>query len=522
MSNAHAIEYPRRSGILLHPTSLPGRYGIGDLGDDAFRWIDTLARAKQTLWQVLPLGPTGFGDSPYQCFSAMAGNPYLVSPDRLFEDGLLTRADLDAAPRFPDDHVDFGPVIDFKLRVLDAAYARYRAGESRLLDDYRRFREEHAVWLDDFALFMALKQSYGGRPWTEWDPKLAKRETTALDEAHRNLLDDVEAQRFRQFLFFRQWHAVRDSAHAEGIQIIGDIPIFVAHDSADVWAHRELFKLDDDGRPTVVAGVPPDYFAKTGQLWGNPIYRWGQHAANGFEWWIQRIRATLELVDLVRLDHFRGFEAYYEVAADAPTAEHGRWIKGPGSLFFDSVRGMLGNLPLLAEDLGHITPGVYKLRDKYELPGMKILQFGFGDGPEHEFLPHNFPHHCVAYTGSHDNEPARAWYENAQEHERDHARRYLQCDDTGFTWELIRSAQSCVAHTAIAQLQDVLELGADARMNLPGRPAGNWSWRFRWEQLESWRVERMAELAEVYGRAPGAYETPEAREHAEAVEEAGR
>jgi 4-alpha-glucanotransferase len=509
------IAYPRRSGLLLHPTSLPGPYGVGDLGDDAFRWIDTLARANQTLWQVLPLGPTGFGDSPYQCFSAMAGNPYLISPDRLYEDGLLTRDDLAQAPSFPDDHVDFGPVIEFKRRILDAACARYRVTPaSRLTDEYRRFREQHAHWLDDFALFMALKQSHGGRPWTEWDPALRERETTALDEAHRRLLDVVEAQRFLQFLFFRQWNAVRDSAHAAGVRIIGDIPIFVAHDSADVWAHRELFKLDAAGRPTVVAGVPPDYFAKTGQLWGNPIYRWEQHAATGFRWWIERIRATLETVDLVRLDHFRGFEAYYEVPADAPTAEQGSWVKGPGSLFFDSIRGVLGNLPLLAEDLGFITPPVRALRDKYDLPGMKILQFGFGDGATHEFLPHNFSPHCVAYTGSHDNEPARAWYENAPEHQRDHARRYLQCDDSGFTWALIRAAEACVAHTAIVQLQDVLELGEQARMNLPGRPAGNWSWRFRWDELEPWRVERMGELSALYGRLPAAY-AAKAKEDAE-------
>ncbi len=506
------MRFPRRSGLLLHPTSLPGRFGIGDLGPAAFVWVDALVRAKQTLWQVLPLGPTGFGDSPYQCFSAMAGNPYLVSPERLVDDRLIDAAELSRAPEFPDRAVSFGPVIEFKSRLLDAAWARFREGGSPLVDDFDRFRAEHASWLDDFALFMALKAENGGRAWSEWDSDIAHREPEALDAVQQRLADAVDAQRFRQFLFFRQWRAVREYANRRGVQIIGDVPIFVAHDSADVWAHRGLFKLDDHGRPMVVAGVPPDYFAPTGQLWGNPIYRWEMHEWSGYSWWIDRIRGALELVDIVRLDHFRGFEAHYEVAADAPTAEHGQWVKGPGAVLFEAMRNAFGEIPILAEDLGHITQEVIDLRDAFDLPGMKIIQFGFSDGSTHGFLPHNYAKHCVAYTGTHDNEPVRAWFARALESERRYALRYLGCDENGLPWALIRAAMGCVAHTAIMQLQDVLELGEEARMNLPGRPAGNWTWRFRQPELEEWRLDRLADWADAYGRVPerGGVEAPAA------------
>ncbi len=494
------MKFPRRAGILLHPTSLPGRFGIGDLGPAAFRWVDALVHGKQTLWQVLPLGPTGYGDSPYQCFSAMAGNPYLVSPEQLLEDGLLEDADLAAAPSFPDGAVDFGPVIEFKLAILDTAWNRFKSGRSKLENEFDQFCKSHASWLEDYALFMALKAEHGGRAWVSWAQPLAQRESKALAAARERLADQVNAQRFRQFLFLRQWSAVRAYANERGVQIIGDVPIFVAHDCADVWAHRELFKLDAAGHPAVMAGVPPDYFSPLGQLWGNPIYRWDVHEKTGYAWWIERMHATFEVVDIVRLDHFRGFEAHYEVSATAATAEHGKWVKGPGASLFSAILKGVGELPILAEDLGLITPGVTALRDAFDLPGMKIMQFGFGGGAGHEFLPHNFPKHCIAYTGSHDNEPARAWFAAAKEHEQHHARRYLGCDDAGFTWALIRAAMASVSHTAIVQLQDVLELDETARMNLPGRPAGNWAWRFRWEQLEGWRLERMAEWADVYGR----------------------
>jgi len=501
------VIYPRRSGVLLHPTSLPGRFGIGDLGPAADRWIDTLVRARQRLWQVLPLGPTGFGDSPYQCFSALAGNPYLVSPERLADDGLLEAAELEAAARdhpsggAHDGRIDFGPVIESKLALLDRAFARFRDGHGALAGAFERFCREHAAWLDDFALFMALKRDQGGRPWTDWDAGLARREPDALAAARERLALHVESQRFQQFLFFRQWGAVRQRANANGIQIIGDVPIFVAHDSADVWSHRELFLLDDAGRPTVVAGVPPDYFSTTGQLWGNPLYRWDMHVRSGYAWWIDRLRATFRMVDIVRLDHFRGFAGYWEVPAGLPTAEHGRWVTGPGAGFFSAVFAAMPEAPIIAEDLGEITPDVFVLRDQFDLPGMKILQFGFGTGATNPFLPHNFPKHCIAYTGTHDNETARGWLASAPEHERAHALRYLQCDAAAFPWALIRAAEASVAHTAIVPLQDVLEQGDEGRMNLPGRPGGNWGWRFRDEDIADWRLERLAEMAELYGRA---------------------
>jgi 4-alpha-glucanotransferase len=491
----------RASGILLHPTSLPGRFGIGDLGPEAERWLDFLAAAGQRLWQVLPLGPTGYGDSPYQSFSAFAGNPCLVSPERLLEDGLLESADLAAAPAFPPGQVDFGPVIEWKLALLARAHARHAAGSAPALRPaYEAFCRAQAGWLEDFALFMALKESHGGAAWTSWEPALVAREPGALADASARLAEAVDSQRFRQFLFFRQWGALRARAHAQGLRIVGDLPIFVAHDSADVWAHPGLFQLDAKGSPTVVAGVPPDYFAKTGQLWGNPLYRWDVLAKGGYAWWLERLRATLEVVDVARLDHFRGFEAYYEVPARHTTAEKGRWVKGPGAQFFEAVRDALGALPIIAEDLGFITPEVLALRDRFELPGMKILQFAFDHGAKHPFLPHHHVKNCVVYTGTHDNDTARGWYANAPEKERHFARSYLGRDGSDFAWDLIRAGMASVADTFIAPLQDVLDLGPEARMNLPGRPNGNWGWRFRREQLSDAVQERLKGLAETYGR----------------------
>ena len=491
----------RASGLLLHPTSLPGRFGIGDLGPEASRWVDFLAAAGQKLWQVLPLGPTGYGDSPYQSFSAFAGNPYLVSPERLLEDGLLAPADLAGVPAFPADRVDFGPVIEWKLAILAKAHARFSAGAAPgLRRDYDGFRRAQAGWLEDFALFMALKESHGGATWTSWEEGLIEREPEALAAAHERLAVAVDSQRFRQFLFFRQWSALRERARAAGVRIIGDLPIFVAHDSADVWAHPEFFQLDALGAPAVMAGVPPDYFAKTGQLWGNPLYCWETLARDGYAWWVERLRATFEVVDIARLDHFRGFEAYWEVPGGETTAEKGRWVKGPGAAFFESVRAALGALPMIAEDLGLMTPEVLALRDRFGLPGMKILQFAFEKGALHPFLPHNFPTNCVAYTGTHDNDTTRGWYASAPERERHFARSYLGCDGDDFTWELIRAGMASVADTFIAPLQDVLDLGPEARMNLPGRPGGNWGWRFRREQVTAAVGERLRDLAETYGR----------------------
>ncbi len=491
----------RAAGVLLHPTSLPGRFGIGDLGPEAVRWLDFLAAAGQKLWQVLPLGPTGYGDSPYQCFSAFAGNPNLVSPERLLEDGLLTAADLDAAPAFAAGRVDYGAVIAWKGALLARAHERLAAGAAPALPAaYEAFRAAHADWLEDFALFMALKDAHDGAAWTAWPAELARREPVALAAARGRLAAETDRHRFRQFLFFRQWSAVHAHARSRGVRVIGDLPIFVAHDSADVWANPGLFQLDAAGQPAVVAGVPPDYFTKTGQLWGNPLYRWDEMRRDDYAWWTARLRSALGLMDLVRLDHFRGFEASWQVPAGHPTAEHGRWVPGPAEHFFEVVRAALGTLPLIAEDLGLITPPVVALRDWLELPGMRILQFAFqGDG-RHPFLPHNYVRHCVAYTGTHDNDTALGWYATAPERERDYARRYLGVDGPGIAWGMVRAVHASVAGQVVVPLQDLLELGPEARMNLPGRPDGNWGWRCRDGQLTETLRDRLRDLTGMFGR----------------------
>jgi 4-alpha-glucanotransferase len=494
------MSFSRSSGILLHPTSLPSRYGIGDLGDEAFRWVDFLASANQKLWQILPLGPTGFGDSPYQCFSAFAGNPFLISPDKLLADGLLSRSALESIPNFPNDNVDYGPVIQYKLSLLDAVYANYKRTKI-LRDEFEAFKQKNSAWLDDFALFMALKESHNGAVWSTWDDELVSRQPQALTAAREKYADAVESQEFRQFLFFRQWETIRSCAHRHGIKIIGDIPIFVAYDSADVWAHPELFFLDEHGKPTVVAGVPPDYFSATGQLWGNPLYRWDVLKKNNYAWWIERFRATLAVVDIVRLDHFRGFEAYWEIPFGMPTAQVGKWIKGPGADFFDALKASLGDLPIIAEDLGVVTKEMTALRDQFNLPGMKVLQFAFGSDGSDLFLPHNFTPNCVVYSGTHDNDTTRGWYETSStEKERDFARRYLGRDGADIAWDLIRVAFSSVADMAVVPLQDVLNLGTQARMNLPGRASGNWGWRFEWSQVNDGMRERLKEMSMLYGR----------------------
>jgi 4-alpha-glucanotransferase len=496
------LSLTRSAGILLQPTSFPGPYGIGDLGPTAYAWVDGLVRARQTWWQILPLGPTGYGDSPYQSFSAFAGNPSLVSPALLIQDGLLDASDLTGTD-FPAERVDYGPVIEFKNRILSRAWQRFRAGSAaHFRGPFEEFSKQEAGWLDDFALFMAVKEAHGGKSWQEWPPPLLHRDPAALAVARRQYADAVGLQRFRQFLFFRQWRAVKDYANQKGIRLIGDIPIFVASDSADVWANPDLFILDDQRRPTVVAGVPPDYFSATGQLWGNPLYNWQKAKQTSYAWWVARMRATLRQVDLIRLDHFRGFEAYWEVPAGKPTAEIGRWVKGPGADLFQVLRRELGSLPLIAEDLGLITPEVEALREELRLPGMRILQFAFGGAPEHRFLPHNYERNTVVYTGTHDNDTTRGWYNAITENERDHLRRYAARDCRDVAWDLIRLAWSSVADYALAPLQDVLSLGTEARMNLPGRPWGNWGWRFTDDQVDDGVLHRLREMTEMYGRQP--------------------
>ncbi len=491
----------RASGILLHLTSLPGPYGIGDLGPAARRFVDFLEQTGCSVWQVLPLGPTGFGDSPYATFSAFAGNPYLISPDDLVVEGLLTEDDLAQRPEFPAHRVDYGAVIPYKLALLDRAYARFRAGvRPDLQETFAAFRQAEAAWLEDFALFMALKEAHGGAPWNTWPEPLRRRDPDALAQARRDLAEAIEKQAFRQFLFFRQWEGLQEYAHARQVYLLGDVPIFVAYDSADVWAHPELFYLDDQGNPTVVAGVPPDYFSATGQRWGNPLYRWDVHRQTGYGWWLDRLRMALRTVDLIRLDHFRGFAGYWEVPAEEPTAVNGRWRPGPGEDFFHTVFRELGDVPLIAEDLGEITPDVIALRDAFGLPGMKILVFAFDSGPDNPFLPHHYTPNAVVYTGTHDNDTVVGWWQRASEAERDFCRRYLGTDGQDIAWDLIRAAWASVAVLAIAPMQDLLRLDNSARMNYPGREGGNWAWRMAPDALGDDLRRALREWNTLYSR----------------------
>ncbi len=496
------MKYERSAGILLHPTSLPGPYGIGDIGPSALKWVDFLYQAGFSLWQVLPLGPTGYGDSPYQCFSAFAGNPYLISPEALVQDGLLRKQDIEDHPEFPSKSVEYGPVIEWKLTILNNAFQQYQGEAGRLYrKPFEQFRSENADWLNDYALFMALKEYHAGASWSSWDNSLRLRDKEELNKATRVLADAVERQAFWQFLFFMQWERVRSSAHRNGIKIIGDLPIFVAQDSADVWAHPELFHLDVRSLPKYQAGVPPDYYSLTGQLWGNPLYRWRQHRADGYAWWKGRVQSTLNLVDMIRLDHFRGFAGYWQVSGKAKTAENGRWVKAPGKDFLQSMKNTLGDLPFIAEDLGVITPDVNDLRDHFNLPGMKVILFAFGGEPNDTFLPHNYPVHCVAYTGTHDNDTTLGWYSRVEERERAFFRRYMGRDGSRVSWDMIRAVWASVAVFALAPMQDFLALGNEARMNYPGNPSGNWSWRMNQEDLSIDLQEQMREINFLYDRS---------------------
>jgi 4-alpha-glucanotransferase len=473
------MKYKRAAGILLHPTSLPGEYGIGEIGPQAYAWVDFLAATGCSLWQVLPLGPTGYGDSPYQSFSAFAGNPYLISLELLIKDGLLKLEDLQGKPDFPTGKVDFGSLIPWKLAVLDKAYQRFQVlGDRELLQEMEKFRTEHAQWLDDFSLFMAIKEAQDGVSWSEWPRPLRLRDAHTLQQAHRELREAIDRQVFYQFIFFRQWSALRLHAREKGITIIGDIPIFVAHDSADVWANTDLFFMDREGQPTIVAGVPPDYYSPTGQLWGNPLYRWKVHAKTGYAWWLARFRSVLEMVDIVRLDHFRGFAGYWEVPAGNPTAEKGRWVPGPGKKFLQVLKDQLGDLPIIAEDLGVITEDVIEMRDAFNLPGMKIFQFAFWTDPSDIFMPHNYPVNSVAYTGTHDNDTLLGWYRYGPKSETDFCQRYMEnVGEADLTHKVLRTLWGTVSMFTLAPMQDLLKLGSEARMNFPGKPSGNWGWR---------------------------------------------
>jgi len=493
--------FPRSSGVLLHPTCLPGPDGIGDLGESAYRFVDWLEKCGQSLWQVLPLGPTSFGDSPYQTLSAFAGNPLLVSLERLVLEGWLLADDLSGRPRFDEQRVDFGSVITWKTKMLDRAWSIFLEQASRTHRAEFEGWCSQQPWLDDFSLFMALKEDNEGQPWTQWPVDLVQRKPEALAEAASRLGKRIAAHRFRQWLFSHQWMELKGFAMARGIRLIGDIPIFVAHDSSDVWARPELFQLDGKGLPTGVAGVPPDYFSKTGQLWGNPLYDWDRLESEDYRWWVDRVKACLETVDLVRLDHFRGFQAYWEVPIDEKTAENGKWVPGPGADFFGVLRRDLGGqLPVIAEDLGVITPAVELLRDTFDLPGMKVLQFAWS-GPDNVFLPHEHVWNCVVYSGTHDNDPTIGWWN----HLADSATKELVAEYTGCAtdephWTLIRLGMMSTAHTFIATMQDVLGLGRNARMNLPGEGKGNWNWRMTGDAFLDPAGDRLARLTWLYRR----------------------
>jgi 4-alpha-glucanotransferase len=498
----------RRSGVLLHPTSLPGQFGIGSMNQAAYDWVDFLASTRQSIWQVLPLGPTGFGDSPYQSFSSFAGNPYLISLEDLVDEGLLDPDLLTNAPEFSAHRVDYGAIYQWKLPVLrQVAEAFANNGDANLQAEFDAFCTDHADWLDDFSLFMALKDANQGAPWSQWEMNLRSRKPSALTQATLEHAPAVHFHKVNQWLFFRQWSKLKAHANAKGIRILGDIPIFVAMDSSDTWTNPKEFFLNNEFQPTVVAGVPPDYFSTTGQLWGNPLYRWQSMKINDYAWWRRRINASLRLYDMIRIDHFRGFAGYWEIPAGESTAVNGQWVQGPGADFFAVVQRELGNLPIIAEDLGEITPDVIELRNQFNLPGMKVLQFAFASDASDKFLPHNYQPNFVVYSGTHDNDTTRGWYEgSATEHERNYFRRYLRTDGSEAAWSMIDAAWRSVATIAIAPLQDLLDLGNDARMNLPGSAQGNWSWRFSSHQITPELVDRLLEATTIYGRDPALYE----------------
>ena len=491
----------RSSGILLHPTSLPGPYGAGDFGAEAYNFVDWLAAAGQSMWQMLPLAPVGDGNSPYSGTSAFAGNPLLIDLVDLGERGLLSAADLQPDPVFAADHVDFKWQFGFRFpRLRRAAEAFFATASSSDRVEFDAFCTTEAPWLDDYALFMTLDNLHGRTSWLEWPAALAKREAKAMREVVQTHAGEVNFWKFCQWTFARQWARLKAHANQRGVQIVGDVPIFVAYHSADVWANQDLFELDDKGRQTVVAGVPPDYFSATGQRWGNPLYRWKAHKANGYRWWLARMKRALALADIVRIDHFRGFAAHWEIPAEDPSAINGRWITGPGKDFFKALKDALPALPIIAEDLGVITPDVEDLRDSFGLPGMRVLQFAFSEDPTHAYLPHNYHANTVAYTGTHDNDTSIGWWQTASPRERAFAQHYLGTDGNAIHWSLMRALSASVANRVIYPMQDVLELDGRFRMNVPGEPDHNWQWRFAWPQVQPWHAKVLREMAAVHGR----------------------
>ena len=493
----------RASGILLHPTSLPGMFGAGDFGSDAYRFVDWLSGAGQTYWQVLPLGETGPGNSPYMSSSAFAGNVLLIDLQELADNGWLLPEHLIPDPGFRRDRINFSLLGKFRMeRLRRAAKCFFASAGGEMLGAYSGFCSAASAWLDDYALFMTIVGRENSYDWNLWPAEVASRKPEALRAIAEKCAEEINFWKFCQWCFTRQWSKLRLYANERGVRIIGDVPIFVAYQSADVWAHQELFELGDDLRPSVVAGVPPDYFSETGQLWGNPLYRWDIHEKTGYAWWIARLGHALQQADLVRVDHFRGFAACWEVSAEAPDAINGKWVPGPGAKLFEALEKAFPGLPIIAEDLGLITPDVVELRDKFNLSGMRILQFAFAEGSEHPFLPHNYVPNTVAYTGTHDNDTMIGWWNTASDKEKNFARQYLQSDGTEIQWDMMRALSASVANIVIFPLQDVLGLSGEHRMNYPGHSNGNWEWRFSWGQVQPWHSRRLAEITVENGRVP--------------------
>lgn len=491
----------RIAGLLMHPTSLPGAFGIGDLGPQSYAFVDFLKLSGQHIWQTLPLGPTGTNNCPYQCFSSFAGQPLLISPELLVEDGLLKDDDLTNVPAFPTDTVDYKAVTEYKTGLFHKAFDTFCTleKENELVSLFDTFCEE-TEWLNDYAMFMAIKTAKGGTNWLSWEKKYRKPTKTQKAAIARELEKEITYEKFIQWVFFRQWMKLKDYANENGILLVGDIPIFVSPDSADVWAEPKLFQLDKDGFPKVVAGVPPDYFSKTGQLWGNPLYDWKYHKKTGYTWWMNRIKAQLTLSDVVRIDHFRGLESYWEVPADAETALEGKWVKGPGAEFFQTICDTLGeNLPIIAEDLGIITDEVRELRDQFGLPGMKILQFAFED-EDSAYLPYNQTFNCICYTGTHDNDTTVGWYRTASEKAKDKVRRYMNTDASAIHWDFIRTCFGTPARMAIVPVQDLFGQGSECRMNIPGVAEGNWAYRVKEGYFNENLAAHLRSVTRLYGR----------------------
>ena len=495
----------RGNGLLLHLTSLPSPFGIGDLGPWAYKFIDFLAEARQSYWQILPLNPTdlGRGNSPYHSASAFAGNPLLISPELLFQDGLLNQEDLSGQGKFSEARVDYFEARSFKERLLHQAFEHFKTSKEN--HDYEEFRAQNAYWLDDYTFFMALKAHFRGEVWSEWPEALRERNPDDLESMGKTLQDAIEREAFLQYLFFKQWHMLKDYCNKKDIKIIGDMPIYVVHDSADLWVRPELCKLDEKRRPLAVAGVPPDYFSETGQLWGNPVYRWDVLKERGYDWWIQRLEHAFSLFDFVRIDHFRGFVSYWEVGADEKNAINGKWVEAPAEDFFRVILDRFPEAPIIAEDLGLITPDVWEVMDHFGFPGMKVLLFAFGDDlPTNPYAPHNYIKNCVVYTGTHDNNTARGWFEKeAKPEEKTRLAIYLGREIAAkeVHWELVRLAMMSVANTAIIPIQDILGLGEPSRMNRPAKKDGNWKWRLLPDQLTPSLTRRLLEMTQIYGRA---------------------